>query len=81
MLRTQNTARIGRILCNKSSESTIDVGISIKPIFSELCTTTCKNKNLLWDAPLCYKCVYNQLFPGTMRKYKKTYPEYRGLKR
>jgi len=72
MIKINGQLKTGRIIKN------IDKDINIT--FSELCLD-CKFVKLVWADKQCYGCAENQLFPGTISKFRREYPEYRGKKR
>ena len=73
MINKNNQINIGKV----ENKKILDFGISIKSIFTEDCLE-CKNKSFLWDSQVCNGCIYNQVIPGNMKKFRKIYPEYRG---
>lgn len=76
MIRQYINVKTGSV--NKGSIfSIID---TITPIFTELCLS-CNYRNLLWESIACRGCTDNQLFPGNIRKFRKSYIDYRRKRR
>jgi len=76
-MKRQNTnVRIGSI----NTSSIFSIIDTITPIFTELCLS-CNYKNLLWESVMCRGCTDNQLFPGNIRKFRKSYIDYRRKRR